>query len=119
MVYGHLPRELLAVLKESWVGYRDIWNIPWGTEQAKAWRDLKDKLCQAATLQVIDFSKPFAIQFDASDYAVAGCLVQPTEDQGDKPVAFISAKLTPTQQAWSTIEKEAYAAAWALKRFRN
>ena len=94
-------------------------RIPWGTEQAKALQDLKDKLCQATTLQVIDFSKPFAIQVDASDYAVAGCLLQPTEDQGDKPVAFISAKLTPTQQAWSTIEKEAYAAVWALKRFRN
>ena len=47
-------------------------------------------------------------------------LTQPAEDQThEKPVAFISAKLTPTQRAWSTVEKEAYAAIWALKKFRN
>ena len=39
--------------------------------------------------------------------------------QGNRPIAFASQKLTATQKAWSTIEKEAYAAIWALQKFRN
>ena len=37
----------------------------------------------------------------------------------ERPVAYASQKLTPTQRAWSTIEREAYAAIWALKRFET
>ena len=35
------------------------------------------------------------------------------------PVAFSSMKLTDTQQRWSTIEREAYAALMALKKYRS
>jgi len=34
-------------------------------------------------------------------------------------VAFASLKLTSTQRKWSTVEKEAFAALSALKRFRS
>ena len=34
-------------------------------------------------------------------------------------MAFASKKLTETQQRWSTIEKEAYAALWSLNRFKQ
>jgi hypothetical protein len=34
-------------------------------------------------------------------------------------VAFASSKLTSTQQNWATIEKEAYAALWALQKFKH
>ena len=37
----------------------------------------------------------------------------------DQPVAFASCKLNYTQQNWATIEKEAYAAIWALQKFRH
>ena len=33
----------------------------------------------------------------------------------EQPLAFASQKLNPTQQIWSTIEREAYAVIWALK----
>ena len=34
-------------------------------------------------------------------------------------MAFASAKLSPTQQKWAIIEKEAYAALWALQKFKH
>ena len=37
----------------------------------------------------------------------------------ERPVAYASAKITTTQRAWSTIEREAYAIIWALKRLEN
>ena len=96
-------------------------KLPWGDEQSKAFDLLKQKLCQATTdsLQIVDFSKPFTIHVDASDFQVAGVLSQSSSDGSDRPVAFISLKLTSTQRAWATVEKEAFAAIWALKRFRN
>jgi len=96
-------------------------KLPWGDEQSKAFDLLKQKLCQATTdsLQIVDFSKPFTIHVDASDFQVAGVLSQSSSDGSDRPVAFISLKLTPTQRAWATVEKEVFAAIWALKRFRN
>lgn len=46
-------------------------------------------------------------------------LTQPATDETEIPVAFISQKLTGAQRNWPTIEKEACAAIWALKKFRN
>ena len=45
--------------------------------------------------------------------------MQNVDGKCDKPVAFASQKLTPTQKAWSAIEKEAYASIWALDKFRG
>jgi len=96
-------------------------KIPWRDVHRKAFEELKQRLCQATTesLQIVDFAKPFSIHVDASDFQVAGVLSQPSSDGSDRPVAFISLKLTPTQRAWATVEKEAFAAIWALNRFRN
>jgi len=87
-------------------------RIPWGQEEHLAFEELKASLCLAAneSLQIVDFQKPFAIHVDASDYAVAKILTQPSNDDGTEcPVEFISSKLNQTQAKWSTIEKETYA----------
>ena len=42
------------------------------------------------------------------------------EDKGEElPIAFASMKLTEPQARWSTIEREAYAVTWNLKKFRS
>ena len=64
-------------------------------------------------------SKSFNVTVDASNYAVAGVLSQFDDEGHDRPIAFASQKLTPTEQAWSTVEKEAYAVIWALTKYRH
>ena len=49
---------------------------------------------------------------------MAGVLTQLDGEGGQRPIAFHSAKLTKTQQNWATVEREAYAAISALKKFR-
>jgi len=56
---------------------------------------------------------------DSSANTVGAALLQSVEGQGNRPIAFASQRLTATQKASSTIEKEAYAAIWALQKFRN
>ena len=46
-------------------------------------------------------------------------LTQNVGDKLDKPVAFASVKLTPTQRNWATVEKEAFACIWALKKYHR
>ncbi|GFU76379.1 retrovirus-related Pol polyprotein from transposon 17.6 [Trichonephila clavipes] len=60
--------------------------------------------------------KPYTIHSDASQIGIAACLSQKC---GDKcyPIAYASQKLSKTQQSWSTIEQEAFAIVWSLKKF--
>jgi len=57
------------------------------------------------------------LHVDTSDHTVAAVLTQITEERTEQPVAFASNKLNQTQRNWSVVEKEAYAAIWALKKF--
>ena len=92
-----------------------------GTKEHHAFQTLQDKLCEATTqpMSIADFSKPWIIQVDASSEIIGAACLQCVEGQGHKPIAFASQKLTPTQKAWPMIEKEEYAAIWALDKFRN
>jgi len=94
-------------------------KVPWGKAQQEAFDKLKELLRKATMdpLQIVDFTKPFNIHVDASDYAV-GMVVSQTDDNGNKkPIAFASKKLNTTQCGWSTIEKKSYAAMWALQKY--
>jgi len=76
--------------------------------QRAAFQELKAKLCNSTALGTPDYTRPFQIQTDASDQAVAGCLSQRSDDGVERPLGFASTKLTEVQKRWSTIEKEAY-----------
>ena len=94
-------------------------QIPWTSVHQTAFDLLKKKLCEAAKLHVVDYGQPCGILVDATNVAVGCCLIQWSEDNQEKPIAFASAKLNHTQMAWSTIEREAYAVIFALRKFRN
>jgi len=94
-------------------------KVPWRPEHQAALDKLKSDLTNAMQLHVIDFKKDFGLSVDASGTAVGCCLFQWAEGDVECPISFASAKLTDTQTRWSTIEREAYAVIWALKRFRS
>jgi len=96
-------------------------NIPWKPIHQHAFDELKRLLCKATTepLYVIDVSKPFNLFVDASGFSTSFILTQTGPDGTELPIAFSSTKLNATQCAWSTIEREAYAALLALQKYRN
>jgi hypothetical protein len=96
-------------------------RVPWGEAQQRAFDLLKDALCKATEnpLKIINPSNEYFLYVDSSDFAIGCMLSQLDSNNQERPVAFASCKLTPTQRNWAIIEKEAYAAIWALQRFRH
>lgn len=96
-------------------------RVPFGSTERAALQQLKNMLGAAVneSLAIIDWSKPFSLFTDASDVAVGAALTQQNDEGHECPIAFASSKLNTTQQKWATIEKEAFAALWALNKFKH
>ena len=82
-----------------------------------SFRCLQTILTQEPTLQYPDFTKPFVLTCDASEFAV-GAILSQGKIGHDKPIAFASRTLNKAKQNYSTTEKELTAIVWACKHFR-
>lgn len=82
-----------------------------------AFEKCKELLINAPLLQYPDFTKPFVLTTDASDFALGAVLSQGPIGS-DKPIAYASRTLNSTEARYSTIEKELLAIVWAVKHFR-
>ena len=89
----------------------------WGPEQQEAFDVLKDALTQAPILAHPDVTRPFILYCDASDKAIGSILVQKDDEGVERVISYLSHKLSGTQLKWATIEREAYAIIYSLKKF--
>lgn len=99
-------------------------KFKWTNECQKVFEYLKDSLTVIPSLAYPDLTKPYILYTDASDDTIGACLTQPCDDgkdisygiKNEKPIYFLSHKLSNTQKRWSTNEKEAYAINYALQK---
>jgi hypothetical protein len=93
--------------------------LKWSNIEQTAFDELKHRVCTAPVLSTPRCGEPFVLYTDASIFAVGCCLAQNDESGQEHPIAYGSQKLTNTQSAWSTIEREAYAIIWALAKYQD
>ena len=95
-------------------------NVPFefADECLKAFHTLKKALISAPIIQPPDWSLPFEIMCDASDYAVGAVLGQ-TKDKKHHAIAYASKTLTGAQLNYATTEKELLAVIFAIDKFRS
>lgn len=74
-------------------------------------------MCEAPELYTTNPKKPYTMQCDASSYGVGAYLSQRDKKGNLHHISFANYKFTKAQQNWSTIQHEAYALIWSLKKF--
>ena len=91
----------------------------WGSEQQKAFENLKRILAESVTLLYPDPCRPFIINMDASQKGLGVCVSQMDPESGkERPVAFESHTLNPAEKRYSPTELEGLAVLYALDYFR-
>ena len=87
------------------------------TDEARtAFHQLKNILTTDLILGLPNDELPFKLQTDASVDGIGAVLLQVTSN-GDRPLAYMSKKLTKTQTKWPTIEQECYAIIQAIEKW--
>ncbi|MCO5564626.1 hypothetical protein L7F22_018291 [Adiantum nelumboides] len=89
-------------------------SFTWGQEQQQSFEKLKVALASAPILAIVDPTKPFVVDTDASDRAIGVVLLQ-----DGRPVVFESKKLDKGQQNYCVYERELYAIIHTLNKWRH
>ncbi|XP_070665159.1 uncharacterized protein [Malus domestica] len=87
-------------------------------ECESAFKQLKEKLTSAPIIVPLDWSLPFELMCDASDYALGAVLGQ-RKDKQPHVIYYASRTLNDAQLNYSTTEKELLAVVFALDKFRS
>ena len=78
----------------------------WGKPQENAFRALKGEFTRAPVLAIADFTRPFVVECDASDFAVGAVLSQRNEKGEIHPIAFFSKAMNPAERNYDIYDKE-------------
>lgn len=88
----------------------------WGPPQQRAFEALKALITSAQCVAKFDPKLRTIVSADASSVGL-GCVLMQVQPNGERrPVAYHSRSLTPTEQRYAQIEKEALALTWAAER---
>lgn len=90
-----------------------VWNVNCEVNFNK----LKEKLSSFPVVHIPDFSKKFIVVTDASDVAMGAVLMQDI-DGHKRVIEYASKMFNKAQRNYSTIEKEANAIVFALKKWQ-
>ena len=105
--FSTLAAPFTEIVKKS-VGFK------WGSEQDRAFIEIKERLCGAPLLALPYFSKTFEIEFDALGIGIGIVLMQEK-----RPIAYFSEKLNGAALNYLTYDKEFYALVRALETWQH
>ena len=101
--------DLTAPLRQ--LLHQDVeWH--WEEQQEASFKAIKESLVRAPILGYYDAKKSLTLQVDASSTGLGAALIQE-----DRPIAYASKALTPTQERYAQIEKELLAVVFGCAKF--
>ena len=109
--YARLIHPLSQLLR------KDIeWE--WLPEHQSAFDAVKKSLSEAPVLMLPDYSKPFHVVCDASQFAIGCALMQFDGDNRERVISYQSRQLRPAEKNYPVHDKELLAMRYALVKFR-
>ena len=93
-------------------------ELCWTTAATAAFEEIKDALANATFLVHPQPEAPINVMMDASDIVIGAVLQQLLDGQWC-PLAYFSRKLSPTEQRYSTFDRELLAVYCAIRHFRH
>ncbi|GBM21051.1 Retrovirus-related Pol polyprotein from transposon 17.6 [Araneus ventricosus] len=109
-LFADIARPLHELLKQ------DV-KFEWKNDHQLAFASLKSLLTKDPVLGFFIPGDKTLIHTDASGYGIGAVLVQ-IQCGLEKPIAYESRSLTPSEKKYSTTEKECLAVIWAISKFR-
>lgn len=97
---------------------RDKTIITWTDEASNAFELCKSQLAEATLINHPKHGAKLSLSIDASNTA-AGAALHQVVNQKMEPLGFFSKKFTPTQQKYSTYDRELTAMFMGVKHFRD
>ncbi len=91
--------------------------VQWTEPCQQALTQVKAALCGGPLLHSPNFNLPFLLQTDASDRGLGAVLAQVVGGE-ERPVLYLSRKLSKRETRYSTVEKECLAIRWAVLTLR-
>lgn len=114
-----IPRfsEIMAPLTDLSRGPRKR-TIQWTNECEAVFKTLQRALSQPPVLTMPDFNLPIIVHTDASGQGLGAVQSQEKWEQ-EKPILFLSRKLSLAKMKYSTIECKALAIKWAVNTLQS
>ncbi|GJX37612.1 retrovirus-related pol polyprotein from transposon TNT 1-94 [Tanacetum coccineum] len=109
--FSKISRPMTKLLKKDLV-------FDFNEECIKAFETLKEKLTNAPIMVSPDWSQPFELMCDASNFAVGAMLGQ-HEGKHFRPIHFASKTLNNAQQNYTVTKKELLVVVFAFDEFRS
>lgn len=108
--YANLSEPLRKLTRKE-----QVWE--WTSETERSFQAMKEALVSEPCLAYFKLGAPTVLISDASP--VGAVLLQTQSDGQNKPIAYASRSLTPTERRYSQIEREALGCVWAVEHFRT
>ncbi|GJT82936.1 putative reverse transcriptase domain-containing protein [Tanacetum coccineum] len=112
--YRRFIENFFKIAKSLTILIQKCKTFDWGEEQELTFQTLKDKLCNALVLALLDGPKDFVVYCDASGIGL-GCVLM----QRGKVVAYTSRQLKIHEKNYTTHDLELGAVVFALKIWRH
>ena len=91
----------------------------WSAECDQAFQSAKDALTSSKVLVHYDPALPLKLAADASAYGVGAVISHVLSDGTERPIAFASRTLSPSETNYAQLEKEALALIFGIKKFHQ